>query len=174
MVSGTATEAPTRRDFLFVATGAMGAVAAGFAVWPLIDQMNPDATTLAAASIDVDLANIAEGQIVTVKWRGKPIFISHRRQAEIEAERAVPLSVLRDPASDESRAQKPEWLILIGICTHLGCVPLGNQGPFEGGYFCPCHGSVYDASGRIRQGPAPYNLPLPPYKFISDTKLTIG
>jgi ubiquinol-cytochrome c reductase iron-sulfur subunit len=174
MVSGTATEAPTRRDFLFVATGAMGAVAAGFAVWPLIDQMNPDATALAAASIDVDLANIAEGQIVTVKWRGKPIFISHRGQTQIEAERAVPLSELRDPATDESRAQKPEWLILIGICTHLGCVPLSNQGPFEGGYFCPCHGSVYDASGRIRQGPAPYNLPLPPYKFISDTKLTIG
>src|SRR5262245_26005427 len=174
MAASTAMEELARRDFLFVATGAMGAVASGFAVWPLIDQMNPDATTLAAASVDIDAGNIAEGQIVTVKWRGKPIFISHRTQKEIEAERAVPLSELRDPATDESRVQKPEWLIVIGICTHLGCVPLGNQGPFEGGYFCPCHGSVYDASGRIRQGPAPNNLYLPPYKFVSDTKLTIG
>jgi ubiquinol-cytochrome c reductase iron-sulfur subunit len=174
MAGTTATEEPTRRDFLFVATGAMGTVAAGFAAWPLIDQMSPDATTLAAASTDVDITNIAEGQIVTVKWRGKPIFISHRTQKEIEAARHVNLRDLRDPESDESRVQKPEWLIVIGICTHLGCVPFGNQGPFEGGYFCPCHGSVYDASGRIRQGPAPYNLSLPPYKFVSDTKLTIG
>lgn len=172
--STIADEPPTRRDFLFVATGAMGAVAAGFAVWPLIDQMNPDATTRAAASTEIDIANIAEGQIITVKWRGKPIFISHRTAKDIEASRAVPLSELRDPESDESRVQRPEWLVVIGICTHLGCVPLKNDGPFEGGYFCPCHGSVYDASARIRQGPAPKNLPLPPYKFVGATKLSIG
>ena len=174
MAASTIADEPTRRDFLFVATGAMGVAAAGFVAWPLIDQMSPDATTLAASSTEVDIANIAEGQIVTVKWRGKPIFISHRTPKEIEDARAVSLSELRDPTSDESRVQKPEWLIVIGICTHLGCVPLKNDGPFEGGYFCPCHGSVYDASGRIRQGPAPYNLYLPPYKFASDTKLTIG
>jgi ubiquinol-cytochrome c reductase iron-sulfur subunit len=174
MTETTIADQPTRRDFLFVATGAMGAVATGFVAWPLIDQMSPDATTLAAASTEVDIANIAEGQIVTVKWRGKPIFISHRTPKEVEEARAVSLSELRDPASDESRVQKPEWLIVIGICTHLGCVPLKNDGPFAGGYFCPCHGSVYDASGRIRQGPAPYNLAVPSYKFASDTKLTIG
>jgi ubiquinol-cytochrome c reductase iron-sulfur subunit len=174
MPADTIADEPSRRNFLFVATGAMGTVGAGFAAWPLIDQMSPDATTLAAASAEVDIANIAEGQVVTVKWRGKPIFISHRTPKEIEAARAVPLSELRDPATDESRVQKPEWLIVVGICTHLGCVPLKNDGPYEGGYFCPCHGSVYDASGRIRYGPAPYNLALPPYKFASDTKVTIG
>ncbi len=174
MAENTALEEPNRRDFLFVATGAMGTVAAGFAAWPLIDQMSPDATTLAAASVDIDIANIAEGQIVTVKWRGKPIFISHRTQKQIQAENEVNLSDLRDPETDAARVQKPEWLILIGICTHLGCVPLNNDGPFEGGFFCPCHGSVYDASGRIRQGPAPANLEVPPYKFVSDTKITIG
>jgi ubiquinol-cytochrome c reductase iron-sulfur subunit len=174
MAADTMADEPTRRDILFVATGAMGAAGAGFAAWPLIDQMSPDATTLAAASAEVDIGNIAEGQVVTVKWRGKPIFISHRTAKEIEAARAVPLSELPDPATDESRVQKPEWLIVIGICTHLGCVPLKNDGPYEGGYFCPCHGSVYDASGRIRYGPAPYNLAVPPYKFASDTKVTIG
>jgi ubiquinol-cytochrome c reductase iron-sulfur subunit len=174
MAAETIADEPSRRNFLFLATGAMGTVGAGFAAWPLIDQMSPDATTLAAASADVDIANIAEGQAVTVKWRGKPIFISHRTPQVVEAARAVPLSELRDPATDESRVQKPEWLIVIGIFTHLGCVPLKNDGPYEGGYFCPCHGSVYDASGRIRYGPAPYNLALPPYKFASDTKVTIG
>ncbi len=174
MASSTVAEEPTRRDFLLVATGAMGAVGAVFAAWPLIDQMNPDASQLAAASVEIDLSGIAEGQIITVKWRGKPVFISHRTLKEIEEARAVPLSELRDPATDESRVQKPEWLITVGICTHLGCVPLKNSGPFEGGYFCPCHGSVYDASGRIREGPAPNNLAIPPYKFVSDTKLAIG
>jgi ubiquinol-cytochrome c reductase iron-sulfur subunit len=164
---------PTRRDFLFLATGAVGAVAAGSAIWPLVDQMNPDATTLAAASTEVDISNIALGQIVTIKWRGKPVFVRHRTPKEIEAARAVPVSELRDPATDESRVQKPEWLIVIGICTHLGCVPLGHEGPYEG-WFCPCHGSVYDTSGRIRQGPAPYNLVLPTYKFLSDSKIQIG
>ena len=164
---------PSRRDFLFIATGAVGAVAVGSAVWPLIDQMNPDASTLAAASTEVDLGNIAEGQIVTVKWRGKPVFVRHRTAKEIQDARDVQVSTLRDPATDASRVQKPEWLIVVGICTHLGCVPLGHQGPFEG-WFCPCHGSVYDTSGRIRQGPAPYNLAVPTYKFMSDTKVAIG
>ena len=164
---------PSRRDFLFIATGAVGAVAVGSAVWPLIDQMNPDASTLAAASTEVDISNIASGQIVTVKWRGKPVFVRHRTPKEIEAARAVPLSQLRDPATDASRVEKPEWLVVIGICTHLGCVPLGHQGPYDG-WFCPCHGSVYDTSGRIRQGPAPYNLVVPTYKFTSATKITIG
>ncbi len=172
MASATMGE-PTRRDFLFIATGATGAVAVGAAVWPLIDQMNPDASTLAAAATEVDLTNVAAGQIVTVKWRGKPVFVRHRTPKEIAAAVAVPLSELRDPATDASRVQKPEWLVVIGICTHLGCVPLGHQGPYDG-WFCPCHGSVYDTSGRIRQGPAPYNLVVPTYKFTSATKISIG
>ncbi len=147
-------DGPTRRDFLFIATGAVGVVGAGAAVWPLIDQMNPDASTLAAASTEVDISNIAEGQIVTVKWRGKPVFISHRTPVEVEAARAAPLAELPDPATDQSRVQKPEWLVVIGICTHLGCVPLGNDGPFQGGYFCPCHGSVYDSCWPHQAGPS--------------------
>ncbi|MFZ1960193.1 MAG: ubiquinol-cytochrome c reductase iron-sulfur subunit [Methylovirgula sp.] len=166
-------EAPSRRDFLFIATGAAGVAAVASAVWPLIDQMNPDASILAAASTEVDLSHIAEGQIVTVKWRGNPVFVRHRTAKEIAESRAVPLSDLRDPASDQSRVQKPEWLVVIGICTHLGCVPLGHRGLYDG-WFCPCHGSVYDLAARIREGPAPYNLVLPPYKFISDTKISIG
>jgi ubiquinol-cytochrome c reductase iron-sulfur subunit len=166
-------EAPSRRDFLFIATGAAGVAAVASAVWPLIDQMNPDASILAAASTEVDLSHIAEGQIVTVKWRGKPVFVRHRTAKEIAESRAVPLSDLRDPASDQSRVQKPEWLVVIGICTHLGCVPLGHRGLYDG-WFCPCHGSVYDLAARIREGPAPYNLVLPPYKFISDAKISIG
>jgi ubiquinol-cytochrome c reductase iron-sulfur subunit len=166
-------EAPSRRDFLFIATGAAGVAAAASAVWPLLDEMNPDASILAAASTEADLSDIAEGQIVTVKWRGKPVFVRHRTAKEIAESRAVPLSELRDPATDQSRAQNPEWLVVIGICTHLGCVPLGHQGPY-GGWFCPCHGSVYDLAARIRQGPAPYNLVLPPYKFVSNTKISIG
>ncbi|WP_084705043.1 ubiquinol-cytochrome c reductase iron-sulfur subunit [Beijerinckia mobilis] len=173
MLATATIDAPTRRDFLFIATGAMGVVAAGSILWPLIDQMNPDASTLAAASTEVDIGNIAEGQIVTVKWRGKPVFIRHRTKKEITDSEAVPLSELRDPQTDQSRVQKPEWLVVIGICTHLGCVPIGHEGQYDG-WFCPCHGSVYDTSGRIRQGPAPLNLAIPPYKFVSDTKLSIG
>jgi ubiquinol-cytochrome c reductase iron-sulfur subunit len=175
MTATTTLEEPTRRDFLFIATGAVGVVGAAAAVWPLISQMNPDASTLAAASVEVDISGIAAGQILTVKWRGKPIFVSHRTPEEIKAVREVPLNELRDPATDQSRVEKPDWLVVIGICTHLGCVPLKNEGPFhDGGFFCPCHGSVYDQSGRIRQGPAPANLAVPPYKFASDTKLVIG
>jgi len=173
LVADSTMDQPARRDFLFIATGAAAVVAAGSVVWPLIDQMNPDASTLAAASTEVDLSGIAEGQIVTVKWRGKPIFVRHRTKKEIEEAQAGDKEPLRDPATDASRVQKPEWLVLIGICTHLGCVPLGHQGSFDG-WFCPCHGSVYDTSGRIRQGPAPLNLAIPGYKFLSDAKISIG
>ena len=158
---------------LFLATGAMGAVAVGSAVWPLISQMNPDASTLALASTEVDIGNIPEGQIVTVKWRGKPVFVRHRTKKEIEEAAAVPLSQLPDPQTDASRVKKPEWLVVVGVCTHLGCIPLGHQGQYDG-WFCPCHGSVYDTSGRIRQGPAPRNLDVPTYAFESDTKVKIG
>ena len=168
-----ALEDPNRRDFLYLATGAVGAVALGSVVWPLIDQMEPDASTLAQATTEVDIGAINEGQIVTIKWQGKPVFVRHRTAKEIADARAAPLNTLKDPATDASRAQKPEWLIVVGICTHLGCVPLGHQGPYEG-WFCPCHGSVYDTAGRIRQGPAPKNLVLPPYKYVSNTKVQIG
>jgi ubiquinol-cytochrome c reductase iron-sulfur subunit len=167
---------PTRRDFLYIATGAVGAIGAAATLVPLIAQMNPDASTIAAgAPVEVDLAPIAEGQIIKVFWRSKPIFISHRSKKEIEAARAVPVASLPDPQADDARV-KPghdQWLVVIGICTHLGCIPLAHQGAYDG-WFCPCHGSVYDTSGRIRQGPAPANLALPPYNFTSDTKIQIG
>jgi ubiquinol-cytochrome c reductase iron-sulfur subunit len=168
-------EHPTRRDFLYIATSMVGAVGAAAAVWPLINQMNPDASVLALSSTEVDLTPIVEGQILTVKWRGKPVFISHRTQKEIDEARAVKLSDLPDPQTDEARVKKGEdqWLVLIGICTHLGCVPLGHQGDFDG-WFCPCHGSQYDSSGRVRKGPAPANLVVPPYEFVSNTMIRIG
>ncbi len=154
------------------------AVGTGALIWPLIDSMNPSADVLALGSIEVDLSTIEEGMRVTAKWRGKPIFIDHRTPKEIEAAQTVDLGALRDPQADADRALKPEWLVVIGICTHLGCVPLG-QGAGEargeyGGWFCPCHGSVYDTSGRIRQGPAPINLVVPPYQFTSDDLIEIG
>jgi ubiquinol-cytochrome c reductase iron-sulfur subunit len=164
---------PKRRDILFVATGAMAAVATGAAVWPLVQQMNPDASARALASTEVDLEAIAPGQIVTVKWRGKPIFIRHRTAAEVATAENTPLAGLPDPQPDSARVQKPEWLVVVGICTHLGCIPLGHEGEFDG-WFCPCHGSTYDTSGRIRSGPAPSNLEIPEYAFVSDTKIKIG
>lgn len=167
---------PTRRDFLFVATGAVAAVGAGIAVWPLISQMNPDASTIAAgAPIEVDLTPIAEGQDIKVFWRGKPIYIMNRTKKQVEEARSVVTASLPDPESDQARvkAGHDQWLVVIGICTHLGCVPIAHEGAYDG-FFCPCHGSVYDASGRIRSGPAPANLPIPPYSFISDTKIQIG
>lgn len=170
----------SRRDFLnylAVATGGVGAV--GFA-WPVIDSMNPSADVLALASIDVDLSAIEVGQNVTVKWRGKPIFIRRRTPDEIAEAREVAAVELPDPQADTDRVieGKDEWLILVGVCTHLGCIPLGQKpgdvkGEF-GGWFCPCHGSHYDTSGRIRKGPAPNNLPVPPYVFTSDTNIKIG
>jgi ubiquinol-cytochrome c reductase iron-sulfur subunit len=172
----TITAEPTRRDFLFIATGAVGAIGAAATLVPLVAQMNPDASTIAAgAPIEVDLSPIAEGQIIKVFWRGKPVFISHRTKKEIDAARAVNVKSLPDPQTDQDRVKKDhdQWLVLIGICTHLGCIPLSHQGAYDG-FFCPCHGSIYDTSGRIRQGPAPANLPLPPYFFLSDAKIRIG
>jgi ubiquinol-cytochrome c reductase iron-sulfur subunit len=167
---------PTRRDFLYIATASVGAVGAAAAVWPLIAQMNPDASTIAAgAPIEVDLGPITVGQVIKVFWRGKPIFISHRSEKEIGEARNVDVASLPDPESDEKRvkAGHEAWQVLIGICTHLGCIPIAHQGDY-GGYFCPCHGSQYDTSGRIRRGPAPANLALPPYEFVSNTKIRIG
>jgi ubiquinol-cytochrome c reductase iron-sulfur subunit len=166
----------TRRDFLYIATGAIGAVGAAAALVPLIAQMNPDASTIAAgAPIDIDLAPVAEGQVIKVFWRSKPIFIFHRSKKEIDEARQVPVSSLPDPEADQKRVKEghDQWLVLIGICTHLGCIPLAKSGNYDG-FFCPCHGSQYDTSGRIRQGPAPKNLALPPYKFVSDSKIQIG
>jgi ubiquinol-cytochrome c reductase iron-sulfur subunit len=167
---------PTRRDYLFIATSAVAAVGTAGALWPLIAQMNPDASTIAAgAPIEVDLAPIAQGQVIKVFWRSKPIFINHRTKKQIEDARNVDVAKLPDPQPDSARVKQghEQWQVLIAICTHLGCIPLADQGPYDG-YFCPCHGSIYDTSGRIRQGPAPLNLALPPYEFLSDSKLRIG
>ncbi|MSP42033.1 MAG: ubiquinol-cytochrome c reductase iron-sulfur subunit [Alphaproteobacteria bacterium] len=166
-------EEPTRRDFLYIATGAMGAVGAGALAWPFIDQLNPDTSVKALASIEVDISSVAEGAAITVTWRGKPVFIRHRTAEEIAAAEAVDLKELRDPQMDKDRVQKPEWLIMVGVCTHLGCVPLGQKGEY-GGWFCPCHGSQYDTSGRIRKGPAPQNLAIPDYVFVTDNRVKIG
>ena len=166
----------TRRDFLYVATGAVAAAGGVAALVPLVAQMNPDASTIAAgAPIEVDLSPIAEGQVIKVFWRGKPIFINHRTKKQIEEAENVNLAALPDPQPDSARVKEghAQWQVLIGICTHLGCIPLAHQGPYDG-YFCPCHGSVYDTSGRVRSGPAPLNLALPPYEFVSDTRVRIG
>ena len=167
-----------RRDFIVVATNSMMAIGAAAVAYPLIDQMNPAADTLALASIEVDLSSLAEGQAITVKWRGKPVFIRHRTADEIKRAAETSLDDLRDPEADADRAEKPEYLVIQGICTHLGCVPLGQKiGEVKGdynGWFCPCHGSHYDTSGRIRKGPAPTNLEVPPYAFIADTVVKIG
>ena len=168
----------TRRDFLIWSTVAVGAVGTALAVWPFIDQMNPAADTLALASTEVDISQIEVGQSITVIWRGKPVFIRHRTPEEIKEAEAVDLADLPDPQTDDARVQKPEWLIMVGVCTHLGCIPLGQKsgdpkGDF-GGWFCPCHGSHYDTSGRIRKGPAPTNLPVPGYEFTSDSTVLIG
>ena len=166
----------TRRDFLYIATGAVGAVGAAATLVPLVAQMNPDASTIAAgAPIEVDLGPVADGQIIKVFWRSKPIFIFHRTKKDIDEARKVEVSSLPDPETDQKRVKNghDQWLVLIGICTHLGCIPIGHQGDYDG-FFCPCHGSVYDTSGRIRKGPAPKNLALPPYEFVSDSKIKIG
>ena len=175
---------PTRRDFLMVATGALGAVGVAATAWPFINNLNPAADTLALSTVEVNVQPVQVGQAITVKWRGKPLFIRHRTPEEIKAADEVPMSELRDPQTDNSRVTdtakkvRPEWLVQIGVCTHLGCVPLGNnpgdpKGEF-GGWFCPCHGSEYDTAGRIRKGPAPKNLVVPPYTFVGDTVIQIG
>jgi len=167
-----------RRDFIVVATNAMLAVGAAAVAYPLINQMNPAADTLALSTIEVDVSAIEEGQAITVKWRGRPVFIRHRTAEEIKIAEAVSLDDLRDPQDDASRAENPKYLVIQGICTHLGCVPLGQKiGEVKGdfnGWFCPCHGSHYDTSGRIRKGPAPTNLEVPPYAFLSDSVIKIG
>ena len=166
-------ETSERRDFLFTASYALGAVGVGAAVWPLIDQMNPDASVKALATTEVDISNIGLGKTITVLWRGKPVFIRRRTQEEISKAQNVNLSELIDPQKDEDRVKKSEWLIMTGVCTHLGCVPLGEKGDF-GGWFCPCHGSHYDTSGRIRKGPAPTNLEIPKYEFVDNNTIKIG
>ena len=176
LVTTVSAAEPTRRDFLYIATGTVGAVGAAAVAWPMISQMNPDASTIAAgAPVEVDLGPVAEGQVIKVFWRSKPIFISHRSKKEIDEAQKVDPKTLPDPQPDSARVKqgKEQWLVLVGICTHLGCIPLAHQGNYDG-FFCPCHGSQYDTSGRIRQGPAPANLTVPPYEFVSDTKIRIG
>jgi len=168
----------TRRDFLYLTAGAMGAVGIGSATWPLLDRMNPAADTLALASTEVDISKVEMGQTIIAVWRGAPLFIRHRTTEEIAKMREEDWQSLRDPQKDEDRVQKAEWLIIKGVCTHLGCIPLGAKpgqprGDF-GGWFCPCHGSHYDLSGRIRKGPAPKNLAVPDYVFVTDTLVRIG
>jgi ubiquinol-cytochrome c reductase iron-sulfur subunit len=187
-VSATETTDPNRRDFLYIATGTAGAVGAAGVAWPFIDQMRPDASTLALATIDVDVSGVEPGMSITVKWRGKPVFIRNRTPEEVEAAKAVAIEDLKDPvarnaniasdapATDLERSAgegRENWIVMIGSCTHLGCVPLGQAGDF-GGWFCPCHGSHYDTAGRIRKGPAPENLPVPTFNFTSDTTISIG
>jgi len=185
--SGTLGE-PTRRDFLYLTTGMAGAVGAVSVAWPFIDQMRPDASTLALASIEVDVASLEPGMSLTVKWRGKPVFIRNRTDKEVEEANAVALTDLKDPVArnaniaadsqatgaDRSAGKgKENWIVMIGSCTHLGCIPLGQSGEYNG-WFCPCHGSVYDTAGRIRKGPAPENLAMPVFSFVSDTVIKIG
>lgn len=170
----------TRRDFIHIAAGATTAIGGAYAVWPFIDQMNPAADTLALASVEVDVSAIEKGQSVLIKWRGKPVFIRRRTEEEITAAQSVSLASLVDKQADVDRVLegKDEWIVVVGVCTHLGCIPLGTKdgderGEFNG-WFCPCHGSHYDVSGRIRKGPAPKNLEVPSYAFISDSVIKIG
>ena len=162
-----------RRDFIFTASYALGAVGIGAAAWPLIDQMNPDASVKALASTEVDISGVERGQSITVLWRGKPVFIRRRTDEEIAKAKKVDLKDLKHPETDEERAKNPEWLVMLGVCTHLGCVPLGDKGEY-GGWFCPCHGSHYDTSGRIRKGPAPTNMEVPKYEFVNSNTIKIG
>ncbi len=162
-----------RRDFIFTASYALGAVGLGAVAWPLIDQMNPDASVKALASTEVDISGVERGQSITVLWRGKPVFIRRRTDDEIAKAKEVDLKELKHPEKDEDRAKDPEWLVMLGVCTHLGCVPLGDKGEY-GGWFCPCHGSHYDTSGRIRKGPAPTNMEVPKYEFVNSNTIKIG
>ena len=168
----------SRRDFLSLSAITLGGLGTAAFMWPFIKSMNPAEDTLALGTTEVDISNITEGQSVTVKWRGTPVFIRRRTQQEIKEANNIDISSLRDPIEDSERVKKPEWLVLVGICTHLGCVPLGQKithtkGEYNG-WYCPCHGSHYDTSGRIRKGPAPDNLTVPPYKFLNDGTILIG
>ena len=170
----------TRRDFMMLTAGGLAAVGGASALWPFVHSMNPAADVLALSTVEVDLSPIQPGQTIKVKWRGVPVFIRHRTAADMEASRAVALSDLPDPEADEARVQKghEQWLVMVGVCTHLGCIPLAGAGDYNttdnGGWFCPCHGSHYDAAGRIRKGPAPKNLTVPTYAFLSDNRIKIG
>ena len=185
-VSDSKNNEPSRRDFIYVATAAAGAITTAAAVWPLIDQMNPSADVQALSSIEVDVADVEPGSQITVKWLGKPVFIRRRTQEEIDEARSVDISTLPDQlsfnenkpdtdASDINRTldETGEWLVMVGVCTHLGCVPLAEAGDYNG-WFCPCHGSHYDTAGRIRKGPAPKNLPVPTSKFVEDMIIKLG
>ena len=162
-----------RRDFLFTASYTIGAVGLGATIWPFIDQMNPDSSVKALATTEVDLSQIEPGKSITVLWRGKPVFIKRRTESEISEAQSVKLEELKHPEKDQDRVKKPEWLVMLGICSHLGCVPLSDKGEYKG-WFCPCHGSHYDTSGRIRKGPAPVNMEVPKYTFIDDNTIKIG
>ena len=162
-----------RRDFLFTASYTVGAIGLGATVWPFIDQMNPDSSVKALASTEVDLSQIQPGKAITVLWRGKPVFIKRRTSDEIAEAKKVKLEDLKHPEKDEDRVKKEEWLVMLGICTHLGCVPLSDKGDYNG-WFCPCHGSHYDTSGRIRKGPAPTNMEVPKYEFVDNNTIKIG
>lgn len=170
----------TRRDFMVLTGSAMAGIGACSVAWPFIHSMNPAADVLALASVEVDLAPIQPGQTIKVKWRGVPVFIRHRTAEDIKEARAVNVSDLPDPQSDEERVKKgnEQWLIMVGVCTHLGCIPMGGAGEYgganQGGWFCPCHGSHYDTSGRIRKGPAPKNMAVPQYEFLSNNRVKIG
>lgn len=173
-------QSETRREFLYLAAGGMGVVGAGAAAWPLINSMNPAADTLAVSTIEVGIGTIQPGQAITSMWRGQPVFIRRRTPEEIAKAREIDAKIdtLRDKQTDEQRTTRPEWIIVVGTCTHLGCVPQGQKstemrGEY-GGWFCPCHGSAYDTSGRIMAGPAPRNLDVPPVTFLSDTLIRIG
>tara|TARA_B100000579_G_scaffold20778_1_gene14651 strand:+ start:108 stop:620 length:513 start_codon:yes stop_codon:yes gene_type:complete len=162
-----------RRDFLFTASYTVGAIGLGATVWPFIDQMNPDSSVKALASTEVDISQIEPGKSITVLWRGKPVFIKRRTSEEISDAKKVNLEDLKHPEKDEDRVKKEEWLVMLGICTHLGCVPLSDKGEYNG-WFCPCHGSHYDTSGRIRKGPAPTNMEVPKYEFVDSNTIKIG
>ena len=162
-----------RRDFLFTASYTVGAIGLGATVWPFIDQMNPDNSVKALASTEVDISQIQPGKAITVLWRGKPVFVKRRTPEEIAEAKKVKLDELKHPEKDEDRVKKEEWLVMLGICTHLGCVPLSNKGEYNG-WFCPCHGSHYDTSGRIRKGPAPTNMEVPTYEFVDNNTIKIG
>ena len=164
---------PKRRDFLFTATYTIGAVGIATALWPLVDQMNPDSSVKALSTTEVDISSVEPGKTITVLWRGKPIFIRRRTDDEIKEAASVNLSDLKDPEKDSDRVKNPEWLVMVGVCTHLGCVPLSNKGEYNA-WFCPCHGSHYDTSGRIRKGPAPTNLEIPKYEFVDNNTIKIG
>ena len=189
-MTDTTHDAGTRRDFLYVASGTMAVVGVAAAAWPFIDQMNPSAAALALASTEIDISTIVPGQQIVFKWRGHPLFVRRRTPAEIAMGKAVDVASLPDPlarnanlpdsalATDADRATKPEWLVLIGVCTHLGCTPTVStpsvpEGEY-GGWLCHCHGSQYDIAGRIRKGPAPQNLAVPPYTFLSNTRIKVG